>query len=92
MRLHLVVEIGVHLGVHLIDDIDGGRVVDQEEADLLQALLLGHVLALGERFQEIGLIGCRVQCCLETARGEVAVLEGTHPPGQARWGSGRGLP
>lgn len=37
--LHLVVELGVQIGVHLIDDGGGGRVVDQEEADLLQALV-----------------------------------------------------
>lgn len=89
-HLHLVVEIGVHLGVHLVDDVDGGREVDQEEADLLQALLLSHVLALGERFQEVGLIGCGVQSCLETVRGGAAALVGrASRPGTSRSGRGR---
>lgn len=66
-RLHLVAELGVHLGVHLVDDIDGGREVDQEEAGLLQALLLRHRLPLGERLQEVGLVGRRVQRCLGMA-------------------------
>lgn len=93
VRLHLVVELGVHLGVHLVDDVDGGRVVDQEEADLLQALLLCDILPLGERFQEVGLIGGRVQCCLETGkRGGGTGLEGAELAGWAKWGSGRGLP
>lgn len=67
-HLHLVVELGVHLGVHLVDDVNGGRVVDQEEADLLQALLLRHILPLGECFQEVRLVGSRIQRCLETGK------------------------
>lgn len=47
-----VVELGIHLSVHLTDDINGGHVVDEEEVDLLQAPHVFHVLALGEHFQE----------------------------------------
>lgn len=86
-RLHLIVELGVHLGVHLVDDIDGGRVVDQEEADLLQALLLRHVLPLGERFQEVGLVGGRVERCLEV--GERGGEEGATLVG-GPWEASRG--
>lgn len=64
-RLHRVVKLRVHLGVHVIDGVDGGRVVDQEETDLLQALLLRHVLPFGERLQEVGLVWCCIQCGLE---------------------------
>ena len=79
--LHLVVELSVHPGIHLVDDVDGGCVIDQEEADLLQAFLLRHVLALGERFEEVGLIGGRVQRCLETGdRGWHSVRGGRAQP------------
>ena len=84
--LHLVVELGVHPGVHLVDDVDGGRVIDQEEADLLQAFLLRHVLALGERFEEVGLIGGRVQRCLEMGdRGWHSVRGGEAQPPVRFW-------
>lgn len=65
-RLHCVVKLRIHLGVHVIDGVYGGRVVDQEEADLLQALLLRHVLPLGERLEEVGLVRCCVQGGLDS--------------------------
>lgn len=64
-RLHCVVKLRIHLGVHVVDGVNGGRVVDQEEADLLQALLLCHVLPLGECLEEVGLVRCCVQGGLE---------------------------
>lgn len=93
-RLHLVVELGVHLGVHLVDDIDSGRVVDQEEADLLQALLLCHVLSLGERFQEVGFVGRCIQRCLEMGKRRESGVRGAWPtrPGTGGGGSGRARP
>lgn len=67
-RLHCVVKLRVHLGVQVIDGVDGGCIVDQEEADLLQALLLCHILPLGKRLQEVRLVGCCIECCLERKR------------------------
>lgn len=55
--LYLIVGLGVHLGIYLADDLNGGRVVNQEQADLLQAVLFCHVLALAECFQEVRLQG-----------------------------------
>lgn len=67
--LHCIVKLCVHLGVHVIDGVDGGCVVDQEEADLLKAFLLRHVLPLGESLQEVRLVGCCIQRCLEREDG-----------------------
>lgn len=60
-----VVQLGVHLGVHLVDGVYGGREVDQELTYFFQAVLLFDLPPFREGFEEVRLVWSCVQRRLE---------------------------
>lgn len=66
-----VLQLGVHLGVHLVDGVDGGGEVDQKLAYFVQAVLLFNLTPFRQRLQEIWLVWRSVQRSLEEDVGNV---------------------
>lgn len=64
-RSGFVVQLSVHFGVHHVDRVDGGREVDEKLADLLQTILFLDFPSLGQRLQEIRLVGGSIESCLQ---------------------------
>lgn len=48
-----VLKLSVHLGVHLVDGVDGGSEVDEELPHSVQAVLLFNITTFRQRLQEI---------------------------------------
>lgn len=68
----LVVQLGVHSSEHDIDGVNCSCEVDQELADLLQAVLLLYFLTFRQGLQEIGPIRSSVQRRLQERGREAA--------------------